>query len=913
MGNADSNPTKNVDKRTTRRMYRDCYRGAIMDYRRTRAIDLEALEPASSRLAEEDGDFSAEPLSGSTLSNSLPNASSRKRRGKVQVYVRKRPIFSHERKQLEFDVITCIGKQQITVHDARVQADMRTRSMCHSEFKFDRVFNEKTTNDSVYKEAVQPLVHFAAKDFGLATVMMYGQTGSGKTYTMTSMYHKVAHDLFNHIDSSPLSYNVSVSFIEVAGDKVIDLFNQFESTSLLTGCDGSVHAFPVTEPSVDSAEDLIAFIDYAIALRSTDATGVHNASSRSHAILKMYIGCKGGKRLHSNYTTNQEGVITMVDLAGTEHKIDSMYHASRKLRRESSQINASLMALKSCIRAKAAGKNVGFNYRKSKLTMALKQSFYLPSALTTVIATISPSSKDTEHSRNTLRHACLMRSEDVSPSTAHSSSSATMEISKRATQQPNESHSYTVNLGSINVTKEARKLRGSSSEAKTKIFSNGNRRDGRYEGEQQEMTEKQLLRLKHEALKRASQGMTSKQKAILVDCRKKEHGRHPRQKARLQRPPEEEFPDAKESRSKAISTSSSSRLPPRSQSGEHRERDLQREDREAMHRERARRERRFKEQQEALKRSHITTSMDAKKTRSVLKEDRNVVNEKTKPVVKTKVRRKPSNKASAKAKPNSKAKQQTKLDTIESLQDALRQPNLSNAAKHGLRKRLAKLRAIAVRKERKAEQVLREAEEKAAAAMREREKQRKLREENEQKHNSNTTSHNYEHSDHQRGGQRQYYHDNNSRYQHEHSDHQRRQQQYYQNNNSNYQHEQPQRYNNYQQSNNYNDYRNSRYDHGNHYQESFETENKTRYQSTGASDHRGYERRHSYQNDQQQIRVRLRMKPQTTKPPRVTENLGFAVDNSHTSQYKNEGRRNKSTGSGSAPFATADSWYKERY
>ena len=112
--------------------------------------------------------------------------------------------------------------------------------------------------------------------------------------------------------------------------------------------------------------------------------------------------------------------------------------------------------------------------------------------------------------------------------------------------------------------------------------------------------------------------------------------------------------DLKESRSKAISTSSSSRLPPRSQSGENRERDLHREDREAMHRERARRERRFKEQQEALNRSHITTSMDAKKTRAVLKEDRNVVNEKTKPVVKTKVRRKPSNKASAKAKPNSK-------------------------------------------------------------------------------------------------------------------------------------------------------------------------------------------------------------------------------------------------------------------
>ena len=43
---------------------------------------------------------------------------------------------------------------------------------------------------------------------------------------------------------------------------------------------------------------------------------------------------------------------------------------------------------------------------------ALKDSFALPDARTVMIATVSPASKDTEHSLSTLRHACLMIAKD---------------------------------------------------------------------------------------------------------------------------------------------------------------------------------------------------------------------------------------------------------------------------------------------------------------------------------------------------------------------------------------------------------------------------------------------------------------------------------------------------------------------
>jgi kinesin family member 2/24 len=95
-------------------------------------------------------------------------------------------------------------------------------------------------------------------------------------------------------------------------------------------------------------------------------------------------------------------VLTLVDLAGSEHRIDSMHHSAQR-RKECSAINSSLMALKDIMRAKAAGTPLAHFYRKSKLTMALKDSFASPQAHTIVVACVSPASKDTEHSLSTLR------------------------------------------------------------------------------------------------------------------------------------------------------------------------------------------------------------------------------------------------------------------------------------------------------------------------------------------------------------------------------------------------------------------------------------------------------------------------------------------------------------------------------
>ena len=213
---------------------------------------------------------------------------------------------------------------------------------------------------------------------------------------MSSMYERAARELFASTD--PDATTISMSFVELSGDVCSDLMNAFNPAQLLTGQDGGVYAFPIVEPEVSSDEELIAFINHGCKVRTTAATGVNDTSSRSHAILRIYI---------SNSKNNTEGVLTLVDLAGSEHRIDSMYHSSER-RKEGAGINASLMALKEVLRARACDKDASFSYRKSKLTMALKSSFSDPLARTVVIVTTSPASKDTEHSLNSLRHACVM-------------------------------------------------------------------------------------------------------------------------------------------------------------------------------------------------------------------------------------------------------------------------------------------------------------------------------------------------------------------------------------------------------------------------------------------------------------------------------------------------------------------------
>jgi kinesin family member 2/24 len=74
-------------------------------------------------------------LSGSAQPQALTASRQERRHGAVRVCVRKRPIFEHERRAGEFDVLTASATGDgIVVHDARMHPDMLHLHMHHHRY-----------------------------------------------------------------------------------------------------------------------------------------------------------------------------------------------------------------------------------------------------------------------------------------------------------------------------------------------------------------------------------------------------------------------------------------------------------------------------------------------------------------------------------------------------------------------------------------------------------------------------------------------------------------------------------------------------------------------------------------------------------------------------------------------------------
>jgi hypothetical protein len=96
-------------------------------------------------------------------------------------------------------------------------------------------------------------------------------------------------------------------------------------------------------------------------------------------------------------------MFSLIDLAGSEKGSDRQ-QVDKETKMEGAEINKSLLALKECIRALGQD-STHLPFRQSKLTQVLKDSIVGSMTRTCMIATISPTSTNCEHSLNTLRYA----------------------------------------------------------------------------------------------------------------------------------------------------------------------------------------------------------------------------------------------------------------------------------------------------------------------------------------------------------------------------------------------------------------------------------------------------------------------------------------------------------------------------
>merc|ERR1712008_375053 len=115
---------------------------------------------------------------------------------------------------------------------------------------------------------------------------LFGQTGSGKTFTMDGLIELAAHQIFKLCQPH---WSVGVGCVEVAGPKVHDLLNDKALVTLREDGTGNLALVGCATRLVHSAPMLMSLLQQAAASRSSHATGVHNDSSRSHAVYRIML------------------------------------------------------------------------------------------------------------------------------------------------------------------------------------------------------------------------------------------------------------------------------------------------------------------------------------------------------------------------------------------------------------------------------------------------------------------------------------------------------------------------------------------------------------------------------------------------------------------------------------------------
>lgn len=302
-----------------------------------------------------------------------------------------------------------IHTEELLLHKPKtsIMGKARLESTSHL---FDYVFDEKSSNKDIYDLACAPLVK-KAMNGQVGVIFAYGQTGSGKTHTMSGILDILSSSgIFSDLT------DVSFSYLEMLGSKIKDCLpirdetapgKENEDIQIGEGLNGAILIRNIAIHTVNNADQLGVLIKRANATRATAMTSKNDTSSRSHGVAILKV---------KNKKTAVEGLLHVIDLAGSESSKDSKDHNKERMK-ETKEINSSLMVVKECIRARTKAAGVGKNeihvpYRRNKLTLLMKDIFDIGCARlcsTVVIATCSPLASDIDHTSGTIKYAAPLR------------------------------------------------------------------------------------------------------------------------------------------------------------------------------------------------------------------------------------------------------------------------------------------------------------------------------------------------------------------------------------------------------------------------------------------------------------------------------------------------------------------------
>ncbi|CEP23379.1 KIP3 [Cyberlindnera jadinii] len=277
-------------------------------------------------------------------------------------------------------------------------------------FVFDKLFDEDSSQQTVYEETARPLLDSVLDGFN-ATVFAYGATGCGKTHTISGTMDQpgiiflTMKELFERIEElkDTKHIDVSLSYLEIYNETIRDLMepNTGKLLTLREDANNRITVSNLSSHTPSSVQDVMDMIIIGNGNRTCSPTEANATSSRSHAVLQINV-------IQRNRTADiQEdhtfATLSIIDLAGSERAAATKNRGERL--HEGANINKSLLALGNCINALCDPRRRNHvPYRDSKLTRLLKFSLG-GNCKTVMIVCVSPSSHHYDETLNTLKYA----------------------------------------------------------------------------------------------------------------------------------------------------------------------------------------------------------------------------------------------------------------------------------------------------------------------------------------------------------------------------------------------------------------------------------------------------------------------------------------------------------------------------
>ncbi|XP_036915012.1 kinesin-like protein KIF12 isoform X2 [Sturnira hondurensis] len=331
----------------------------------------------------------------------------------IQVVLRVRPMSATELHRGEQSVLHCTGAKTLQVSPPGGGPDVA--------FRFGAVLDGARTQEDVFRVCgVRRLGELALRGFS-CTVFTFGQTGSGKTYTLTGpppqgegvpvppslagIMQRTFAWLLDRVQHLGAPATLQASYLEIYNEQVRDLLSLGSPRPLPVRWN-KTRGFYVEQLRVVEFGNLGALMELlqmGLSRRRSSAHTLNQASSRSHALLTLYVSRQTVPPADPGEPPTG-GKLCFVDLAGSEKVAATGSRGELML--EANSINRSLLALGHCISLllDPRRKQSHIPFRDSKLTKLLADSLG-GRGVTLMVACVSPSAQCLPETLSTLRYA----------------------------------------------------------------------------------------------------------------------------------------------------------------------------------------------------------------------------------------------------------------------------------------------------------------------------------------------------------------------------------------------------------------------------------------------------------------------------------------------------------------------------